>query len=156
MTTPKPGGDPTAPAIEPNQGTPEINPLTGIQQLKTNLILTPSQESAMVERAILRIDELSAQMGLYLDGTGRVDPTRWMGVRQKNQDQYDNDFQWRFALAGIFAYSNFSINISKHYTREMSAKVRDDLVGTDPFFAIMPEAVDPTDSEVAKSAEKFL
>src|SRR4029077_17462799 len=82
--------------------------------------------------------------------------TRWMGIKQKNQDQYDNEWHWRLALGGIFSYSNFSINISKRYARLMSAKARDDLVGTEPFFAIMPEAVSREDAEVAKSAEKYL
>ena len=155
MTTPSPNT--TAPAaIAPNDPAPEINPLEGIQPIKSNLQLTPSQVDAMVERAILRIDELSSQMGLFLDGTGRVDPTRWMGVRQKNQDQYDNDWTWRLALGGIFEFSNFSINISKRYARLMSAKSRDDLCGTDPFFAIMPEAVSQEDTQVSMSAEKFL
>lgn len=153
---PKSGGDHTAPGVEDNAAPPEINPLDGIQPVKTNLQLTESQIRAMEERACLRIDELASQMGLYLDGTGRVDPTRWMGIKQKNQDQYDNEWHWRLALGGIFSYSNFSINISKRYARLMSAKARDDLIGTEPFFAIMPEAVSKEDAEMTKSAEKYL
>lgn len=153
-TTPTPDTDSSA--NEANEDAPNINPLAGIQKVPTNLQLTPEQVDAMVERALLRIDELSMQTGLYLDGTGATEVNKWMGKRQRNQDQYDNQWEWRVALGGIFNFSNFSINISKRYARLMSAKSRDDLVGTDPFFAIMPEAVDPGDSEVAKSAEKFL
>jgi|SRR5215471_7440679 len=153
---PKLTGDPIAPATEPNDLATEINPLERIKKIKTNLVLTKTQESAMVERALLRIDELASQTGLYLDGTGGVDDTRWMGIRKRNQDQYDNAWEWRAALGGIFEFSNFSINISKRYARLMSAKSRDDLIGTDPFFAIMPEAISDDDAAVSEAAEKFL
>jgi len=113
---PKQVGDPTSPGSEANESLPEQNPLSQ-QKIKTSLILTLSQEQKMVERALLRIDELSSQMGLYLDGTGMVDATRWMGLRMKIQDQYDNNWTWRAALGGIFSYSIF-LSTSPSVTRD--------------------------------------
>lgn len=145
--------EPTNPA---NQPAPDIDPRKGIEKIKSNLILTPSQVDRMTQRALGRIDELAEQMGLYLDGTGGVYANSWMGKRAVNQMQYDNEWEWRLALGGIFLYSNFSINIAKRYARLMSAKSKDDLIGTDPFFAMMPEALaDDQDAAIAKSAEKF-
>jgi hypothetical protein len=105
VTIPKPPGDANAPANEANERGPMINPLAGgIPPIRSNLVLTPSQESEMVDRAIRRIDELSAHAGLWLLYAGTVDPTRWMGRRMRNQWQYDNDWLWRVALGGIFNY----------------------------------------------------
>lgn len=156
--TPQIVGEPTslAPAVDVNQDqSGEINPLqraAAAPRIKTNLVLTPSQLDAITTRALDRIDELSGEMGLQ--GNGQVDAESWMGQREKNQAQYDNDWGWRAALGGIFAFSNFSINIAKRYVRLIAAKTRDDLVGTDPFFSVMPEhAGDP---DVAKNSEWYV
>jgi len=154
---PQQAGDtgPIPPAITPNEDqSGEINPLqrhAAAPKLQTNLQLTPTQLDNLTQRALDRIDELRGEMGL-LD-RGQVDDGSWMGKRQQNQAQYDNDWQYRAAL-GIFKFSNFSVNISKRYSRLISAKAKDDLVGTDPFFAAMPET--HGDPETAKEVEWFL
>lgn len=119
-----------APTIENQDGTP-ASPV-----FKTNLDLTPAQLARLEQRALDRINELRSDMGL-LDA-GQVEPNSWMWERWKNQQQYDNEWKWREELGGIFRDSNFSLNIAKRYARLMSAKTSDDLVGTDPFFAVMP------------------
>ena len=77
-----------------------------------------------------------------------------MWERECNQHQYDNDWHWRKALGGIFTFSNFSLNLSKRYARLMAAKTSDDLVGTDPFFSVMPKEFGNPD--LAKQAEEYV
>jgi hypothetical protein len=91
-------------------------------------------------------------------GGGEVEAESWMWERQKNQLQYDNEWEWRKALGGatktIFDYSNFSLNLSKRYCRLMAAKSSDDLVGTDPFFSAMP--TEQGNPGLAKQAEGYV
>src|SRR2546428_11811149 len=110
-------GAPQPPGVTPNvDAGGEINPIqraTAPPRIQTNLVLTPSQLDRLTTRALDRINELKEEMGL-LD-RGQVMADSWMGIRQKNQAQYDNDWRWRAALGGIFNFSNFSINIAKRY-----------------------------------------
>lgn len=133
----------------------EIDPMAPIApRMVTSLKLTDAQEERLATRIMNRIDEVSREMGL--EGvTGGQYCSGWMWERQKNQLQYDNDWEWRKALGGIFEFSNFSLNLSKRYARLMSAKCSDDLVGTDPFFSFMPTDVggDPT---LAKQGESYV
>ena len=118
----------------------------------TSLHLSVDQESAMVQRALDRINELRSEMGI--EPGGSVTSTGWAWEREKNQNQYDNDWRYRAAMGGIFSYSNFSLNIAKRYARLMAAKTTDDLIGTDPFFAAMPNQ--HGDPQEAKQAEWYL
>lgn len=141
----------------------EINPLapeTVRPRMITSLKLTPAQEDRMVQRALDRIDDLRSEMGMQ-GGGGGISTEGWMWEREKNQMQYDNEWEWRKALKGIFEYSNFSLNLSKRYARLMAAKCTDDLVGTDPFFSFMPteqggKIVDQGAIDFAKSSEWYV
>lgn len=133
----------------------EIDPMAPVvPQMVTSLVLTPEQEDRLATRILNRINDLMREMGLE-GATGGQYPTGWMWERHKNQLQYDNQWEWRKALGGIFEFSNLSLNLSKRYARLMSAKCSDDLVGTDPFFSFMPTDVggDPT---LAKQGEAYV
>lgn len=142
------------PAPEPPTGGDEINPMAPIvPQMTTSLQLTLEQEEALTRRMLVRIGELQDEMGCAMGDNSQL-TEGWMWERQKNQLQYDNDWEWRKALGGIFIFSNFSLNLSKRYARLMAAKTTDDLVGTDPFFSCMP--TDEGDPELAKEAEWYV
>lgn len=137
-----------------NEIAPTNSPAPEVPRIRTNLVLTQTQEDALVQRALDRIDELKTEMGLEGMADGQVRTNSWMWKRMANQAQYDNSWEWRKVLGGIFSYSNFSINVAKRFARLISAKVKDDLVGTDPFFAAMPEQ--HGDGETAKQVEWYL
>lgn len=132
----------------------ELDPLNPAPspRIPTGLVLNAAQESVMLEDTLTRLDELKNEMGLDGPG-GKVRSGSWMFHRWVNERQYENDFEWRKALGGIFDYSNFSVNISKRYARLLSAKTSDDLVGSEPFFSIMPN--NGEDPELAKDAEWY-
>lgn len=140
--------------LEPDSADNELDPMAPIAPtFKTSLQLTPEQLDNLVQRALDRINDLRTEMGLIArDDGGLVEG--WMWQRMKNQLQYDNDWSWRKAIKGIFKFSNFSLNLSKRYTRLMAAKVTDDLVGTDPFFQVMP--TEHGEPELAKQGEFFV
>jgi hypothetical protein len=128
-------------------------------QMKTSLKLTEAQEARLLQRILDRIDEVRVEMGSIFGGGGQVEADSWMWERQKNQFQYDNEWEWRKCLDGtnkktIFDYSNFSLNLSKRYCRLMAAKSSDDLVGTEPFFSAMP--TEQGNPGLAKQAEGYL
>jgi hypothetical protein len=116
------------------------------------LSLTQAQIDRLVEKFIRRMEEVRDEMGILVGG--QCQTNGWAWEREKNQAQYDNDWEWRKALGGIFRYSNFSLNISKRYARLMAAKTSDTLVGTDPFFSAMP--TEHGNPELAKQAEWFI
>lgn len=133
----------------------EVDPLdpdSGKFVIETSLKLTEQQEARMSNHIFTRIDELKTEMGLGEDGSCVAGG--WMEKREINERQYENDFAWRAALGGIFPESNFSLNVSKRYTRLISAKASDDLIGTDPFFAAMPTELGAP--EDAKEAEWYV
>lgn len=127
-------------------------------QMVTSLKLTEEQEARLLQRILQRIREVRTEMGSISGGGGEVEGNSWMWERQKNQLQYDNEWEWRKAIDGtlptIFDYSNFSLNLSKRFARLMAAKTSDDLVGTDPFFSAMP--TEEGDPGLAKQAESYV
>lgn len=119
---------------------------------QTSLVLEQEAEAKLVQRALDRIQDLRAEMGI--DAGGGVQANSWAWERQKNRLQSENEFSWREAEGGIFQYSNFSLNIAKRYMRLMAAKTNDDLIGTEPFFAAMP--TEHGDPALSKDVEWFI
>jgi hypothetical protein len=134
--------------VDDEQDSPDGNAKIDVGGLE----LTPAQYDRLLHRALDRINELRQEMGI--DTAGMVVENGWAWQREKNQRQYDNEWLWRKALGGIFVYSNFSLNISKRYARLMAAKTSDTLVGTDPFFSVMP--TQHGNPELAKQGEWYI
>lgn len=133
---------------EPNRNvTPQPTP-----KFQTSLQLSPERETFLVNRALRRIDEVRREVGL--DENNYVLPNSWMGIRQRNQASYDNDYSWRLALGGIFAKSNFSLGTNTRHVRFIAARVQDDLVGTSPFVGIMGR--NPDKADYAKQVEEYV
>jgi hypothetical protein len=141
--------------VNNGQAAPEPQEVEQTEQPKIDvggMELTDAQYDRLLNRALDRINELRSDMGI--DGSGMAIENGWAWKREVNQRQYDNDWGWRKALGGIFAYSNFSLNISKRYARLMAAKTTDTLVGTDPFFSAMP--TEHGSPDLAKEGEWYV
>lgn len=103
----------------------------------SSLKLSPERLKWFIQEYIIpRIAEVMLEMGLLSDGN--IEADSWMAVRQRNQDSYDGNLEWRKAIGGIFATgNNFSLGTNKRYARLLSARVRSNLMGTRPFFGAM-------------------
>lgn len=159
---PAPGAPPTSPA----------DPLTP-EPLRSHLFLNEAQLKALCDRAHTRICELRKDMGLSVIALGRGNSSAltlsgslwgsglisqqnsWAWKREIAQRQYDNDFEYRKALyGGVFEESNWSPNYPKHWAQMIAAQISDDLLGSEPFFAAMPQ--NPGNPELAKQVEAYL
>ena len=120
---------------------------------RTYLKLSDERRAWLVQRACDRIDECRAKMGLVF-GQGVAKPGSWAWDRQIAQMQYDGVFDWRKGSGGVFLENNWSMNVPKRFIRLMVAKVASDLLGTEPYFACMPEKAE--DAELAKQVEKLV
>lgn len=136
---------PMAPT-EPEPVEPAVAPF------RTNLQLAPDRLRWLVDRAVTRIEEVSREMGL--GPNGQVRGGSWMAVRERNQDTYDKDLEWRRALGGIFATSNFTLGDNNRYARLIAARVRDDLLGTRPFFGAISQK--DGDARLVNDVEQYV
>lgn len=118
----------------------------------TSLKLNADQEKAFLHHVEQRIEELMQETGLQRDFGVRMDS--FLGIRMRNMDSYDCDLGWRVAMGGIFEKSNFSLGTNTRHTRYISARVQDDLLGTEPFFAAIARRSDK--EELAKQAEQYV
>jgi hypothetical protein len=137
--------DVQSPQQDPVQSSPADVPPT------TYLKLTDEQRNNLVKRACDRIDECRTKMGLVF-GQGLAKAGSWAWDRQIAQMQYDGVYDWRKDIGlTVFIENNWSMNVPKRFIRLMAAKVTSDLLGTEPYFACMPEK--SADAELAKEVE---
>lgn len=120
---------------------------------QTSLQLSPERQDWLRDRIILRISEVANEMGR--DADGRVRSESWMGHRHENQQSYDGDLEWRKAMGTVFSRSggNFSLEDNLRFVRLLSARERNDLLGTRPFFGCM--TTDFGDPELTKDVEHY-
>ncbi len=120
---------------------------------QTPLKLTEEQEAEMTTWAMGRMNDIKRQMGL--DASGRVEPGSWLDIRIQNEQTNANDLEWRKnQLKGVFLDSNFTVGDSKRHCRLYAARVRDDLIGTRPFFgAFAQDGTDEDEVALAKESE---
>lgn len=132
------------------------NPATNPSKMK------PDRIAEMAETACTRITEMRTQMGLDY-GVGGTWALRsiarentWAAMRQRACIEYKGDFRHRASLGGIFEDNKcWSMNVPGRFVTDLSAKISDDIVGSDPFFAAMPEHIDnPDKAELAKQVER--
>lgn len=114
------------------------------------LDLSASRMDWLVTRACERIENCRNKMGLK-HGQSMATPGSWAWDRQVAQLQYDGVFDWRRDFGGIFLENNWSLNVPKRFIRLMSAKICSDLLGTEPYFAAMPEKAE--DAILSKQVE---
>lgn len=134
------------PPVEPE------DPKRFVPMKETNLKLTEEQEKALVDHALGRMAHIRFEMGLQPDGTVQQDS--WLDLRMRNEQTNANDLKWRHALGGVFRDSNITLGNSKRQCRLYAARLRDDLLGTRPFFgAFAQDGANPDDVQLAKDAE---
>lgn len=168
LPDPAPGAIPGLPAL-PGPSADATPP----RYDRTHLVLTPEQEEKFRERVRRRIDECRKEMGLERRSPGatvfgsgfgssgysaalgaRTDSWAWK--REMNQALYDGVLDWRVNYYGpqsVFKASNYSLNMPKRWVRLMAARLNETQLGTDPFFAAMPQRASADDE--AKAVESY-
>ena len=114
------------------------------------LRLNEQRLSWLVQRACTRIEECRNDMGTQ-HGVAYATAGSWLWDRQTARLQYAGNFDWRKATGGIFVENNWSMNTPKRFIRLIAAKIANDLLGTQPFFAAMPE--NNEDPKLSKQVE---
>lgn len=120
----------------------------------------PDRLKQITEECCNRLRSMRSQMGCdYQAMNGGVSPigtpNTWLGIRQRAREEYRGEFSHRRLLGGTFKLSWWSMNVPGRFVGELSSKFSDDLVGTDPFFAVMPDNIDdPDKAALAKQVER--
>lgn len=119
-----------------------------------SLVLSEERLEWLVQLALLRIQEVSEELGRSPDGSIR--PDSWMDELDRNAKSYRKELDWRAQMAGtIFAEGmNLTWGASSARVRLLSARVRDTLMGTRPFFGCMTAR--NGNSDLTKAAESYL
>jgi hypothetical protein len=114
----------------------------------------------ITEECCTLIRSYRSQMGLdYGKYDGGLNPVgrqgSWLQIRQRARLEFRGKYYHRRLLGGIFLLSHWSMGIPSRFTGELASKLADDLVGSDPFFACMPENIDdPDKAELSKQVER--
>lgn len=137
----------------PSLDTPVRNP-SAIDPERAKIITELACERLTACRTDAGLDSFTAD-GYWLSPIGR--PGTMMATRQIARYEYAGDFLHRQALGGIFLENNWSLGTTARFIRLLSAKHADDLVGSEPFFACMPDKIDdPLDVVLAKQTESYV
>lgn len=148
-------GQPTQP-IQPEQSPVSVSTPaqdTAAAQPKTCLNLNDERKAWLLSRALGRIDDCRASMGVEF-GLGEALHDSWAWLREIAREGYDGVYEWRKGYGGVFTENNWSMNVPKRFVRLMAAKVNADLIGTEPYFAAMPEKVGADKAALSKAVEK--
>ena len=135
---------------------------------KTAYVLTRTQEDALVNHALLRIDQIEKQMGkrnvTQNIGTANgvpefsvtCDPFSFLGKREKFTQRYYNHVGDRTEPGTIFEHSNVTASLSQRITNQMISKTCAFFFGQpddDEWFTA--EGVGVQDSELADKISKY-
>lgn len=144
--------EPLASMIMPERERPEP---TVLPKYESPLKLGARQREWLVKDYILeRMKEVKREVGL-LPGA-QVESGKFMAIRLQNEDTYENNLDWRRAIVGsIFSEGhNFTVGTLRRYAKLISARVREELLGTRPFFAAMTN--EGGDEELTKAVEAYI
>jgi hypothetical protein len=119
-------------------------------QYRTSLKLSEAQLKRMMEYVKERVSEIRKEMGL--SERTEVEADSWMAIRERNQATYDGDLRWRMLEGSIFEKSNLTLGTNVRHVKTLSAVVQDHLIGTSPFFSVMPKK---NSSLLAKQIEEY-
>lgn len=131
---------------------PPADPYNGID---------PERIRVLTERACKRLADCRNEMGLDNpggNGSGVLSPIAregtWAWHRQCARMEYQGNYSMRRALGGVFLENNWSMNLPARFVDQRAAKHQDDIVGTDPFMATMPDRIDdPSKVSLSKQVE---
>lgn len=148
---------------------------------QSNLKLTAEQEKRLIEHAFKRYRTLANESGrdqtmsptwwmnssaaanVALAGQGLLQAgDTFMGKRSRFDATFLNDVSWRPYVMGpdtIFNSSNIAVPVVRRVCRQMIARAKEALIGTDPWFSCNPSPVpdyDPVDDAgIAERIERF-
>lgn len=151
---------PSSASIPPDVLTQSPKPAGPTSTVKTPLesLLNADQTSRLINYLDARIQSVDASLGNFRE------------KRRRFQRQMLDDFEWRrggrergvYSQAAldewaqsIFDVQNDSFNIVGGFAAFMSARIIDDVFGTDPFYAVTPEGIEDNDlaEEIQKHSE---
>jgi len=79
----------------------------------------------------------------------------WIGIRLKAMAQWKGDFSWRATIQdSVYQLSNKSLNTVRRVIRAAAAKVVADIVGSDPFFGLIPQGPED-DPKLCQDVERW-
>lgn len=143
------GAEDTAPPPAPFLGIPEEQLHEMTQDVCTQL---------QNYRAQMGLDECPLGIGTapILSSAGRSGT--WANLRQCSRLEYDGNMIHRRLLGGVFLENGptggWSLCIPKRFVNSLASKAEDDLLGSDMFFAAMPEnIVDKQEASLSKQVE---
>lgn len=158
--------------LEPVPGEEQVfdDGISPLMPFPTSYVLNRDQEAELVDWAMTRRDELEAEMGRDVCGSGNFwstdgiqanDPQgrdgpaqTWMGKRLLFDKTFKNEVEWRpRLLGGIFAESNLVVPAARRICRQMIARAVNYFFGTTPWFAIYP--VGQMDRDRADKADRY-
>lgn len=113
-----------------------------------------------------KLNQFRAQSGLDLFPIGQQFPTlssagrvnTWVWQRQIARFEYAGNYVHRRALGGVFMENGpgggWSMNMPKRFVNALASKAEDDILGSDMFFASMPENIkNPQEAGLSKQVE---
>jgi hypothetical protein len=154
---PQPLAGPITPEMQSKaaypQGDGEYSTLS-VGGIPSSLNITEDRRQWLVNEYIFgRMAEVMFEIGLNSDGS--VQTGTWLDIRQRNQDTYDNNLEWRKSLGGVFGTgNNFTLGTNRRYARLISARTRSDLLSTRPFFGAMTQEFG--DPELTQQVEEYV
>jgi hypothetical protein len=152
-----------------NAKLPEVAPDMNKPRMpfKTAYVLTREQEDALVEHALLRLEQIENQLGKRQptqsprttgskDFTLTCDPYSFYGKREKYTARYYNHVQDRVQPNTIFEHSNLTASLSQRITGQMIAKSNSFFYGQpDDQEWFTAEAVGLQDEDLADKVKKY-
>lgn len=132
------------------------------------LDIPEAQLADMTSDVCKRLSNFRSQMGLDLFPTsgGAAFPVlssvgavgTWAWIRQCARMEFDGNFIHRRILGGVFLENGpqggWSLGIPKRFVNALASKAEDDLLGSDMFFAAMPENIaNKQDAALSKQVE---
>lgn len=131
---------PDQPEVEAEPAPKMADPYNGID---------PDRIKTLTDMAMRRLSDARSDMGLDStsgNGTRTFSPIGRVGTfawnRQCARMEYQGNYSLRRALGGVFNENNWSMNLPARFVDQRAAKHQDDLVGTNPFMATMPDRID--------------
>ena len=142
---------PAAAPPDPESGPDFSDELLGID---------PVRLLKIVDDLCTRCGEIRTAMGITADpSTGRPIAGSWAWWRSIARSEYGGEYVWRqlAGLGGGFEArgGNLSLGVSNRFVRILASKHAENLVGTDPFLAVMPATPEnPEDAALSKQIEE--
>jgi hypothetical protein len=149
----------------------EEDPKEPRMPFKTSYVLTRDQEDALVQHAILRLQQLEDQLGRKIKETGTTgrgqgtlrasidNPNSFMGKREKYTLRYYNHVEDRVSPDTIYSESNLTASLSQRITKQMVASATNFFFGkpddTDWFSTSAVGSEDETLSEKVKKHSRW-